>query len=133
MFKNYFKTAYRSLLKNKTYSIVNILGLAIGIVCCLFITIYVLHESSYDKFFQSSDRIYRISLERIYPDRVRMFASSPVTLAPTLMDNYPEVEAVTRLHRLFFQQEVPVQIEDQTFIETKYYYADSNFFEVFSF
>ena len=132
MFKNYLKTAYRSLLKNKIYSIINILGLAVGIACCIFIALYIRHESSYDQFFESSDRIHRIALERIYPDRIRLFASSPVTLAPTLIDNYPEVEVATRLHRLFFQQEVPVHIADQAFIETKYYYADSNFFKVFA-
>ena len=133
MFKNYLKTAYRSLLKNKIYSIINIIGLAVGIACCLFIGLYIRHESSYDQFFESNERIHRISLERIYPDRVRLFASSPVTLAPTLLENYPEVEAVTRMHRLFFSQEVSIRVEEKAFIETKYYYADSNFFKVFKF
>ncbi len=133
MFKNYLKTAYRSLLKNKIYTLISILGLSVGIVCCLFIAMYVRFESSYDNFFENSDRIYRIALERVYPERVRNFASSPVTIAPTLIDNYPEVEAATRMHRLFFNPEVPVQVGDQSFIETKYFFADSLFFEVFSF
>lgn len=133
MFKNYLKTAYRSLLKNKIYTLISILGLSVGIVCCLFIAMYVRFESSYDRFFENSDRIYRISLERIYPERVRNFASSPVTIAPTLMDNYPEVEVATRMHRLFFNPEVPVQVEGESFIETRYYFADSLFFNVFSF
>ena len=133
MFKNYLKTAYRSLLKNKIYTLISILGLSVGIVCCLFIAMYVRFESSYDHFFEDSDRIYRISLERIYPERVRNFASSPVTIAPVLIDNYPEVEAATRIHRLFFNPEVPVQVEGESFVETRYYFADSLFFKVFEF
>lgn len=133
MFQNYLITAYRTLGKRKAYTAVNILGLSVGIACCLFIALYVRHESSYDNFFPSGDRIYRIALERVYPERVGFFASSPVTVAPTLLDHYPEVEAATRLHRLFFQPEVPVRIADESFIETKYYFADSNFFRVFQF
>jgi putative ABC transport system permease protein len=53
---------------------------------------YVHYELSYDKFFEDSDRIYRIALERKYPDHTRNFASSSVMLAPTLLENYPEVE-----------------------------------------
>ena len=131
MLKNYLKTTYRSLLKNKTYAAISILGLAVGIVCCLFITRYIWFESTYDSFFSNSDRIYRISLERVYPERIRNFASSPVTIAPTLLENYQEVEAATRMHRLFFNPEVAVQVGGETYIETKYYFADSLFFEVF--
>ena len=115
------------------YSAVNIIGLAVGLACCLFILLYVQHESSYDQFFKGNERIYRIALERVYPDRVRMFATSPVTLAPTIMDHYPEVEGVTRMHRLFFQSEVPVLVDENPFVETGYYFADSNFFKVFEF
>ncbi len=133
MFKNYFKTAYRSLLKSKIYTAISILGLSVGIVCCLFIAMYIWFESSYDDFFPDSERIHRISLERVYPERVRNFASSPVTIAPVLLDNYPEVEAATRMHRLFFNSETPIQIEDESYIETQFYYADSLFFDVFDF
>ena len=133
MLKNYLKITYRSLLKNKTYAIISILGLAVGIVCSLFIARYVWFESSYDSFFPDNDRIYRLSLERVYPERVRNFASSPVTIAPTLLDNYPEVEAATRMHRLFFNPEMPVQVGDESYVETQFYFADSLFFEVFNF
>lgn len=133
MYKNYLKTALRSLIKNKTYAVISILGLAVGIVCSLFIARYVWFESSYDNFFPDHNRIYRVALERVYPERVRNFASSPVTIAPTLLDHYPEVEAATRMHRLFFNPEVPVQVEGESFIETKFYFADSLFFEVFDF
>ncbi len=133
MFRNYIKSAYRSLLKNKAYSIINISGLTVGIACCLLISLYVYDEMSYDKFFKDSDRIYRVALERVYPTNTRFFGSSPVNMAPTLLENYPEVEEAGRLHRLFFQNEIVVDIGEKTFIEDQYLFADNNFFKVFSF
>lgn len=133
MFSNYIKSAYRSLLKNKAYSIINISGLTVGIACCLLISLYVHDEMSYDKFFEDSDRIYRVALERVYPTNTRYFGSSPVNMAPTILENYPEVEEAGRLHRLFFQNEIVVDIGEKTFIENKYLFADNNFFKVFSF
>lgn len=133
MFRNYIKSAYRSLLKNKAYSLINISGLTVGIACCLLISLYVKDEMSYDNFFDDSDRIYRVALERKYPTNTRFFGSSPVNLATVLGENYPEVEEAGRLHRLFFQNEIVVTIGDKTFIEDKYLFADSSFFDVFSF
>jgi putative ABC transport system permease protein len=133
MIRNYIKSAYRSLLKNKVYGAINILGLTVGIACCLLISLYVRDEVSYDNFFKDSDRIYRVALERVYPTNTRFFGSSPVNMAPTLKENYPEIEEAGRLHRLFFQNEIVVTIDDKTFIEEKYLFADSSFFKVFSF
>ena len=133
MLRNYIKSAYRNLLKNKVYGAINISGLSVGIACCLLISLYVYDETSYDKFFDDSDRIYRVALERKYPTNTRFFGSSPVNLAPTILDNYPEVEEAGRLHRLFFQNQVTVDFGDRSFIEENYLFADNNFFKVFSF
>ncbi len=133
MLRNYIKSSYRSLIKNKAYSIINILGLTVGITCCLLISLYVQHEMSYDTFFKDSDRIYRVALERVYPTNTRYFGSSPVNLAPTLLENYPEVEEAGRLHRLFFQNEIEVSIGEKRFIEDEYLFAENNFFKIFSF
>ena len=84
----------------------NILGLSVGIASVLLIGLYVQSELSFDKFFEDSESIHRIALHRIYPDRTRDFASSMITLAPALKENYPEVEEITRMHRLFFANEV---------------------------
>lgn len=133
MLRNYIKSAYRSLLKNKAYGAINISGLAVGIACCMLISFYVYDELSYDKFFNDSDRIYRVALERQYPTNTRFFGSSPVNLAPILKDNYPEVEEAGRLHRLFFQNQIVVELGDRTFTEENYLFAGENFFKVFSF
>lgn len=133
MLRNHIKSSYRSLLKNKIYSIINISGLTVGITCCLLISLFVIDETSYDRFFKDSDRIYRVALERVYPTNTRYFGSSPVNLAPTIIENYPEVEEAGRIHRLFFQNEREVTIGEKRFIENKYLFTDNNFFKVFSF
>lgn len=133
MFKSYIKSAYRSLLRSKIYSTINILGLSVGIACCLLISLYVHDEISYDEFFKDSERIYRVALERKYPNNTRYFGSSPVNLAPVLKENFPEVEEAGRLHRLFFQNQRIVSIGEKSFIEEKYLFADEDFFKVASF
>lgn len=131
---NHIKISYRNLLKNKVYAAINILGLSVGIASVMLIAIYVNYETSYDKFFEDSERIHRVALERVYPGRVKTFGTSSIMLAPTLNENYPQVEKATRLHRLFFNNELNVTIEDnnESFIETRFMFADSSFFQVFS-
>lgn len=125
------KTVLRNLFKNKWFTIINIAGLATGIGSILFISLYVISELSYDRHFTDSERIYRVALERTYPDRVRLLASSPAPLSTVLEEHLPDVEEATRLHRLFFQPELKVQVGDASFTERKFFFADSNFFRVF--
>jgi len=134
MTRNHLKISYRNLSKNKIYSAINILGLAVGIASVMLIGIYVNYETSYDKFFDDSDQISRIALNRVYPGRVKTFGTSSIMLAPTLKENYPQVEEATRLHRLFFNNEIQVTLEEnnQVFNETRFLFADSAFFKVFS-
>lgn len=134
MTRNHIKISYRNLRKNKIYAFINILGLSVGIASVMLIAIYVNYETSYDKFFDDSDRIHRIALQRVYPGRVKLFGTSSIMLAPTLKENYPQVEEVTRHHRLFFNNELSVTVEDnnQAFAETRFHFADSAFFKVFS-
>lgn len=133
---NHIKISYRNLLKNKLFASVNIIGLSIGIASVILISLYVNYETSYDKFFKDSEHIYRIALDRKYPDnRSKLFGTSSVMIAPTLTDNYPQIEEVTRLHRLFFNNNIEVVVEqsNQTFDETRFLYADSAYFDVFDY
>ncbi|MFN7330441.1 MAG: hypothetical protein ACK5UP_13155, partial [Bacteroidota bacterium] len=68
MLTNYLKTAIRSLLKQRIYTLINVLGLVVSITACLLIAIYVRYELSYDNFFKDADRIYKLVLERKYPN-----------------------------------------------------------------
>ena len=132
---NHLKISYRNLLKNKVYAFINIIGLSVGIASVMLIGLYVHYETSYDQFFDDSDRIHRVALHRVYPNRVKDFGTSSIMLAPTLSENYPQVEEVTRLHRLFFNNEINVNIEESnaSFVETRFLFADSAFFKVFSY
>ena len=96
MFKNYFKVAMRNLWKNKGYSAINILGLAIGLATCLLILIYVMDELSYDKFYKKSDRIYRVDADINFGGTHWILAVAPDPLAATLKNDFPQVEEAAR-------------------------------------
>ncbi|MFY0687349.1 MAG: ABC transporter permease [Cyclobacteriaceae bacterium] len=132
---NHVKISWRNLKRNKVYAFINILGLSVGLASVIMIGMYVQFETSYDKFFKDSDRIYRAALHRVYPGRTKDFGTSAFELAPTLKENYPVVEQATRLHRLFFNNEITVRPEgsENKFIETRFLFADSVFFDVFSY
>jgi putative ABC transport system permease protein len=132
VFLNFIKNLLRYLLKNKGFAVTNILGLAIGICSVLFISLYVVNELSFESNYQDSDRIFRVALHRFYPTKEKRFATGSVMLAPTLQEKIPELESATRLHRLLFQNEVRVEVNDKIFNETHFLFADSNFFRVFN-
>ena len=97
MFKNYLLTAYRNSLKNKLYATINVLGLAIGLTCCLFIVLYVQHERSYDQFHEKKDRIFRVYRTT---DRDGYSEIGPISppYADALRNDFPqEVEAAVRV------------------------------------
>ena len=96
MFKIYLKTAFRSLRKNKSFSAINIAGLAIGIATCLLIILYVLDEFSYDKFNVNADRIYRINNDVKFGDNHFDVAQVPAPVGPTVAREFPQVEQFTR-------------------------------------
>ena len=84
MFKNYLKIAVRNLLKYKTYSIINVSGLAIGIACCLLILLYIQDELSYDRFHDNADQIYRVASEESSDNKIRHSANTYGPLADIL-------------------------------------------------
>ncbi len=129
MYKSYFKIGWRNLLKNKSYSVINILGLAIGIACCLQISIYIFHELSYDRFHKNADRIVRATMELSYGGNVTKIAVTGTKVLPEFKRVFPEVENGVRL----FPAGAVVAHEDKLFREQGFVYTDSSFFDVFSF
>jgi len=97
MFPNYFKTAWRSLRKNRTFSILNIIGLSIGVACSLLIALYVLDESSYDRFNTQADRIYRIDEQVKFGDFGYNGAWVPAIMGPGFATDFTQIERYTRL------------------------------------
>ena len=106
MLLNQLKIALRYLLRNKGYSIINILGLAVGLACCILIMMYVQDELSFDHFHEKGDQIYRVALDRKYPGRTRSYAIIPQSYSQTFKDEFPEVEESVRL--FYFQNNVNV-------------------------
>ncbi|PHN03757.1 ABC transporter permease [Flavilitoribacter nigricans] len=131
MWKSYFKIVSRHLWKNRSYTFINLLGLTVGIACCLLILIYVQDELSYDKWHDDGDRIYRMALERKYPGRSRNYAIIPQSYGATIKDEFPEVEDFCRL--FYFQgANMVIKQGSQTFEENQLMWADSNFFQLFN-
>lgn len=130
MLKNHIKIAVRNLWKKKFYSLINVLGLAVGIFCCIFIFLYVQDELSYDKFNTHSDRIYRVASDITFGGNHFELATAPAPMAYTLKDDFPEVREVTRFNN---QGDYLVRYKEQVFKEDNVVFADSTIFKVFTF
>jgi putative ABC transport system permease protein len=130
MIQNYIKTALRQLMRNKGFSLINILGLAVGIACCLIIVVYVRDEISFDNFHQNGDHVYRIALDRKYPEHNRHYAIIPHSYARAIKDEFPEVEEVTRFFH-FQGNTFDILKGDELYEEDLAYFADSTFFKIF--
>jgi len=130
MIKNYLIIALRNAWRNKGYTIINLLGLAIGIASSIIILLFVLDEVSYDRHNEYFKDIYRICIRgKIQGNQIEA-ALSNSAMGATLKDDFPEVEEFTRLFT--FAGDPIVRYEDKVFIEENFYYADSTFFNVFT-
>lgn len=131
MLLNYFKIAWRNLIHNKVYSLINILGLAIGITTCTLITLYIIDEMSYDKHHTAGDRIYRIA----YETKGEKWVAAAGPVAGGLKKDFPEVEQVTRLLRMPGIDKFLLKYESdqKKFYEINGYYVDSTFFRIFDY
>ncbi len=132
MLKNYLKIAFRSLMKNKIYTAINILGLSVGLACCVLILLHVQDELSYDDFHPNKEQLYRVALERIYPEYTTLYAIIPSGFSEAFAQEIPEVEKSTRLVG-FPNFTNTVEYEDKVFEENYVFFADSNFFSVFDY
>ena len=133
MLKNYFKITLRNLLKRLSYTVINVLGLAIGISCCLLITLYVQDELNYDKFHTDYQNIYRLNVEYTEGGITESGALTPTALLPTLLNEFPNVESGTRVFDISIFNPMILSKNGESFQEYGFLYADSTFFDVFSF
>ena len=131
MFGNYFKVALRNILRHKGFSVINLFGLAVGMAVCILILLWVWDETSYDKFHENIDELYRVVEHQNYTSG-SMFpvAVTPNTIGPALKDDYPEVLEFARL-RVFTG--VLVEYQDKAFYEDGICLADPSIFDIFTF
>src|ERR1700750_2278064 len=99
MIKNYIKTAFRNLLKNKGFTAINVLGLALGLATCMLIVFYVFDELSYDRYNVKADRIYRLNNDIKFGGNENSYAVSPAPAAAALKADFPEIEQVARFRQ----------------------------------
>src|SRR5215218_7944392 len=128
MFSNYLKVAFRYLAKHKGYTFINVLGLAVGIACCILIMQFVKSEWRFDRFHAKSDRLYRAWLEEHYEGNIFTNTVTPIPLVPVLQMGLPEVQAACRVSG----GETAVKYGTVVFNDPVAL-VDSNFFSVFDF
>jgi len=129
MLKNYFKIAFRNLIRFKAYSLINIFGLAIGIASCIIILLFVSDELSYDKHNEKAEQIYRVHTRgKLLGNELNM-AVSPTPLGETMVNDFPEV---INSARLSYNANMLIRYNDNVFNETRFFWADSTIFEVFT-
>ena len=129
MIKDLLKHSLRSLKKQKGYVFINILGLAIGISCSLIITLFVVHELSYDQYHNNKERLYRLTLDGKIGDQELLVSSTASVIGPTMLNEFPEVENFMRMNTF---GETIVKNEESVFIIKDFAEVDSSFFEIFS-
>lgn len=130
MVKNYLKVAIRNITKHKFFSVINILGLTIGIAGCLFVSMYIYDELTYDHFHEKGDRIYRMNLHGKLSDQEVFTTNTSFPMSRAMVEEIPEIEEATRVNPM---GEWIFRNGDLAFNEEGIVTADSNFFDVFSF
>ncbi|HOO98621.1 MAG TPA: ABC transporter permease [Bacteroidales bacterium] len=130
MIKNVFKTALRHIRKHAGYSLLNIIGLTLGITSALFLSIYVSDEISYDRYHENADRIYRVSSKITETDDQFTWIVAQIPMGPQVVSDYPEVESFVRFINM---PQALYSFEDKQYVEEDFFYADSTLFDVFSF
>ena len=132
MLNNYLKTALRNLYKYRGFSFINLLGLAVGMACCVLILLYVQDELSFDRYHEHADRIYRVTREWFNEDGTSSLHLGHVAppIAPLLVNDFPDIQEAVRIQtpgRMLCSR------EDKHFIEEDIIFADENLFSLFSF
>ena len=132
MVANYLKVAIRNLMRNKTFSAINILGLAIGMACCMLILLYVQDELSYDRHHENAGRIFRLADEVRVSGKTHRVAVTPFQMGPALVQDYPTVVDAVRFFRDIGEKTL-VETREDYFYEPGVMFTDSNIFRVFDF
>lgn len=130
MLKNYFRAGIRNFLLQKGFSLINLIGLAIGMACCILILLYVKDELSYDRHYNKSDRLYRVVIDGQFNEALNLYAVTPMAAPPVVASEIPEIEDFTRMFSLGRQQ--LIKIADRSYEESGIFITDSSFFAVFS-
>ena len=128
MIKNYFTVALRNFMKGRLYSVINVVGLAVGLTVFLYIAIFIYHQLSFDRFNTKADRIYRVASHLEMGTNVAEMTATYPPMAAAMSASFPEVD---KSLRLFMQYDKVFRHDDKLFTEN-ILYAGPEFFDVFS-
>jgi putative ABC transport system permease protein len=138
MFRNYLKVTWRNLMKSKIFSFINIIGLSVGLTCCMLITIYLYNEVSYDKYHKNADRLYQLATIFMANGKEDKTPNTPAPMAEAMRQEFPEISETARLMSLFGEDKTLLQYKEgraapKSFYETKGFVADASFFKLFAY
>src|SRR6476469_2542117 len=137
MLRTYIKLAFRSLLKNRVFSFINIFGLSIGLTSCLLISIYVIREFSFDSYQKLGSRLFQLDAISARDGKEYATGHTPAPMAQALQLEFPEIESTTRLIDAFQDDKTLLQYQSgndiKSLYETKAFFADSTFFRLFTY
>src|SRR5687768_8603689 len=131
MLRNYLLIAFRNLTKNLGYTSINVFGLAIGLACCLLVTLYIRFETSFEDFHKSKANLYRYIPRSERDGEVRMQTFLPAGFAPLIKENFPEVEMYSRFGVM--SERPLLKTGEQVLVAKPLAIADKDFFRMFSF
>lgn len=132
LISNYLKIGLRKIKRQKSYSLINVTGLAVGLACCAVIILYVTNELSYDHYHKDADRIYRVATHMINSVGEFRHVTSPAPLGPELKANYPQLESAVRVVPPFENADhVLVTQGEKRFFERRVWFADKEIFQLF--
>lgn len=129
MIQNYLKIAWRNLLRHKTFSFINVAGLAVGLSACMLLFLYVQYEVGYDRHHQHIDRIARVTTTLKAPETTMRFGTSPAPLADALQRDFPDIAATARLQ----PNASVINYQKQLFSEDHFFNTDGGIFQVFTY
>src|SRR5215218_9074801 len=119
MLKNYLKTSFRNLLRHKSYTFINVLGLSVGLATSIFILLWIIDELSFDRFHSNADRIYNVLVNNTYPDgRIETYPATPAKLKDVILQEIPEIELAAQYS---FETEMLVKHQTVAYNETGIY------------
>ena len=138
MLRNYLKIAWRNLLKSKIFSFINIVGLSIGLTCCMLISIYIYNELNFDSYHQHIERLFQLGTTFVKDGKDFRTSNTPAPMAEAMKLEFPEIDDVARIMPLFNEDKTLFQYKQgagnpKSFYEKRGFMADASFFKLFNY
>lgn len=131
MYRNHIKMAWRNLIANKTFSIINVLGLSLGLAITILLFLFITYERTFDTMYAKKDNIYRVLLHTDMGDGPEIWCGNPSKIAPSMMGEISNVKNAARIFKHNFGETAFVSINKNTFQEKKFFWGDNSLIDIF--